>query len=436
MGIQNFPAALQPIIQQNFLEREFEDGLHSMLAYRQIADREQVAVHNGETVTKTRAGLKAPVTQPMNPSNNTNLDNGLTPSDWTVEQYTLAINMYGDTLNLNTVTQRVGIADRFMRNARTNGIQAAQSLDQLARNALFDAYMGGNTRVTTTLGSAGSTISVDDIRGFRQVFVNGQLTSVSSTNTMAITVNGTSYTLTAVAPDGTNTSTTPGGISGTLTVNGSITVGDGTAGNSVVSHYAPSVFRPGGRSTYEGLTSVDTLTISTCLDAVTQLRNNAVPDINGYYNCYLDPSSARGLFADSEFQLLYRGDAASRAYRAGEVIELLGLRFIPTTEAYQQTNSGGVAVHRPIICGEGALVEGDFSDMEGDVPDGDDSLMKKVDDVVQVTREPLDRLQQIIAQSWYWIGGFAVPTDSTADQNIIPTASNSYYKRAVMIECA
>ena len=33
MGIQNFPAALQPIIQQGFLEREFEEALHSRLGY-------------------------------------------------------------------------------------------------------------------------------------------------------------------------------------------------------------------------------------------------------------------------------------------------------------------------------------------------------------------------------------------------------------------
>jgi hypothetical protein len=59
-----------------------------------------------------------------------------------------------------------------------------------------------------------------------------------------------------------------------------------------------------------------------------------------------------------------------------------------------------------------------------------------IDGVAMVTREPLDRLQQIIAQSWYWIGGFAVPTDVTANQNIIPTATNSYYKRAVVIESA
>ena len=60
--------------------------------------------------------------------------------------------------------------------------------------------------------------------------------------------------------------------------------------------------------------------------------------------------------------------------------------------------------------------------------------MEKVDNVVMVTREPLDRLKQIIAQSWYWIGGYALPTDATASTAIIPTATNSYLKRGVVIE--
>lgn len=436
MGISNFPAALQPIIQQNFLEREFEEGLRSKLGYRAIADREEVGVHNGETVTKTRAGLKAPATTPMNPSSNTNLDNGLTPAGWTIEQYTLAINQYGDTIDLNTVTQKVGIANQFVRNARVNGLQAAQTLDRLARDSLFGSYMGGNTRVTATLGATGPTIAVDDIRGFQYVFSNGVMVPVSTTHKMDVYVNGTIYHLQAATADGSNTSTTPGGISGTLTFDANVTVADGTLNNAVVGYYAPSVFRPAARATYEAITSADTLTMATVLDAVTQLRNNNVPDINGFYNCYLDPSAARGLFADSEFQLLYRGDAASRVYQAGEVIELLGVRFIPTTEAYQQTNGSSVKIHRPIVCGEGALVEGDFAGMEGMQPEDSDSIVSMVDGVVQITREPLDRLQQIIAQSWYWIGGFAVPTDVTADQNIIPTASNAYLKRAVMIECA
>ena len=87
MGIQNFPPALQPIIQQGFLEREFEQALKSRLGYRACADRVQISVGIGETLTKTRAGLKPSITIPLQPSTNTNFDNGLTPTGWGSKQY-------------------------------------------------------------------------------------------------------------------------------------------------------------------------------------------------------------------------------------------------------------------------------------------------------------------------------------------------------------
>ena len=60
MGIQNFPAALQPIIQQGFLEQTFQEFLQSALGYRMAAKRENFKTNIGETLTKTRPGLKAP----------------------------------------------------------------------------------------------------------------------------------------------------------------------------------------------------------------------------------------------------------------------------------------------------------------------------------------------------------------------------------------
>jgi hypothetical protein len=63
-----------------------------------------------------------------------------------------------------------------------------------------------------------------------------------------------------------------------------------------------------------------------------------------------------------------------------------------------------------------------------------DSIVTIVDDVAMVTREPIDRLQQIIAQSWYWIGGFCAPSDTTTTSVTVPTATNANFKRAVMIE--
>src|SRR5215472_6406026 len=201
MGIQNFPAALQPIIQQGFLEREFQQALRSRLGYRACADRVQIAVGIGETLTRTRAGLKPSVTTPLPPNTNTNFDNGLTPAGWGVEQYTITINHYAATTDLNMVTSRVGIASQFLQNAFVNGEQAARSLDELARNALFSSYFGGNTRVRTTLGSPGTSMAVDDIRGFQNAFVNGTQQTVSAANPLTVTVGANAYTLVSIIVD-------------------------------------------------------------------------------------------------------------------------------------------------------------------------------------------------------------------------------------------
>ena len=437
MGIQNFPVALQPIIQQGFLEREFQQALHSRLGYRAVADREDIAVGIGETLTKTRAGLKPSVTTPLPPATNTNLDNGLTPTGWGVEQYTLTINHYAATTDLNMVTSRVGIASQFLQNAFVNGEQAARSLDELARNALFASYFGGNTRVRTTLSIAGPAINVDDVRGFQNVFVNGLQSPVSSSAPLVVTIGSNAYTLIGSATDTTNVSTTPGGISGVLTLSSTVTVADGTAGSTVLASSASVIVRPSNRSNTTGLIATDTLMMANLLDAVAKLRLNAVPEIDGVYNCYLDPVSARQLFADNDFRQLFQGATSSnQVFRQGMVNDFLGLRFIPTNEAYVQAHPSiaGLMVRRPIVCGQGALIEGDFAGMATDDVAPADSIVSLVDGVAMVTREPIDRLQQIIAQSWYWIGGFCTPSDTTTNPTTIPTATSAAFKRAVMIE--
>ena len=439
MGIQNFPSALQPIIQQGFLEREFEHALASRLGYRMVADREQFAIGIGETLTRTRAGLKPSITTPLAASSNTNLDNGLTPGSWGVEQYTISINHYASTMDLNMVTARVGIASQFLQNAFSNGEQAARSLDELARNALFAQYFGGNTRVRTTLGTPGTAVAVDDVRGFQASFVNGIATTVSSSNPLVVTVGADAYALTGVSVDGSNVSTTPGGISGVLTFATSVTVSDATAGNTVQAATASVIKRPNGRTNTSQIVASDTLTMATLLDAVASLRVNAVPEIDGVFNCYLDPISARQLFADNDFRQLFQGaTSANQVFKSGMINDFLGLRFLTTTEAYVQAHPSiaGLNVRRPIICGKGALGEGDFAGRAASDVAPKDALISIVDGVAMVTREPLDRLQQIIAQSWYWIGGFCCPSDTTTNATTIPTATNASYKRAVMIEHA
>jgi len=437
MPISNFPAALQPIIQLGYLEREFEQALRSRLGYRAVADRMSFSVGIGETLTKTRAGLKAAVTTPLAPSANTNLDNGLTPSGYGVEQFTITLDHYAATTDLNMVTSRVGIANQFLQNAAINGEQAARSLDDLARNVLFAAYFGGNTRVRTTLGAPGVNVAVDDVRGFQQVFVNGVPTAVGAGATLQVNFGPNAYTLVGVTVDGSSVSGAPGGRSGVLTFSTNVTVLDGTVGVAVVAQNASSIARPASRATTAALTAVDTLTMGTLLNAVATLRMNAVPEIDGVYNCYLDPVSARQLFGDADFRQLFQGaTGANQVYAKGLINEFLGLRFIPTTEAYVQTHPsiGGAVVRRPIVCGKGALIEGGFAGLGADDTAPQNSIVSVVDGVAMVTREPIDRLQQIIAQSWYWIGGYCAPSDVTTNSTTVPTANTAAFKRAVMIE--
>ena len=323
------------------------------------------------------------MTTPLAPSVNTNFDNGLTPSTWSVEQYTLTINQYGDTIDLNMVSEGVGIASQFLANARTNGVQAMQSLDRIARNALFGGavggvggYLGGNTRVIVTLSAPSTTLRVDDIRGFQNVLNSyGQVVSVGSTSGMTVTVGSNAYTLVSSAADAVNVSTSPSGLSGTLTFSTNVSVSDGTSAQPVIAATAPLVLRPNGRLTTAALvaptgtygassyTPGDTLGIQTVLGAVAALRMNNVPTVNGSYNCYLDDQQMLGLFRDGDFKYLYRGAYGSETYQAGSIVELLGVRFVPTTEAPQQVTLGSGAIHRAVVCGQGALIEGDYADM-------------------------------------------------------------------------
>lgn len=109
MAIADFPAALQPIIQQGFLARAFEASLESKLGFRSVADRMEFPARIGQTITDTRRGLLAPVETPLNPAANSNFDNGMSPTEWSVEQYTLEIAQFGNTMDLNQVTEGVYI---------------------------------------------------------------------------------------------------------------------------------------------------------------------------------------------------------------------------------------------------------------------------------------------------------------------------------------
>lgn len=451
MPLNNLPTALQSVIQSGFLEHQFGLPLKAKLGFREIADREPFTGNIGETITKTRSGLLAAVTTPMTPAANTDLTSGLTPQAFGVEQYVLQVSQYANNAMLNIVTQKVAIADIFLRNAWTLGEQAFRSIDTLAQQALYNIYMGGNTRVRATLGGANVTISVDDIRGFQNTLNSaGQVVPISSANPVNATVGSDVYSLVGATADGTNVSTAPGGISGTLTFATGVTVADGTALNAVVSAVAPYVIRPSSNSgnvmaattaAISGASDINLgkLTMQMVLNAKATMSANAVPPVDetGLYHLYIDPIQATGLYNDPAFQQFFRGQVGSEEYKKGVIAEMLGVRIIETNLNPVQTLAGVGVVRRGILVGQGALVEGEFTNTaysEALAGVDRDDLIVIIDGVAHVTREPLDALKQVVTQTWSYIGGFVVPSDTLANPNTIPTANNSAYKRGVMLE--
>ncbi len=469
MALNDLPAAIQSVIQQGYLERRFETALRAKLGFRAVADREPFGAGIGETVTKTRPGLLPLVTTPMAPAQVTDFTSGLTNQTYGVEQYTLGIAQYPGTMQLNVATATVAIDDLFLQNAENLGEQAQRSIDALARNALFDTYMGGNTRVSVTLGAPATTVRVDDVRGFFASWTAQNVpTAVSATNTLTVVVGSNTYTLTGCQADGTvpanlnlwmsnltfsgsgsNTSTTPGGYSGTLTFSTNVSTADGTAGNQVQAAVAPVVIRPTVASTnimcpttaaISSSTAINNgkLTMEMLLAGMSTHETNGVQgtDATGDYLFFVDPVQALGLYNDPAFQRFFIGNPNSPEFRSGVIAKVAGCSVVKTNMSFVQNLAGVGIVHRGILVGKGALVEGEFTPTAAAAAArvDDASMMTMVDGVAHVTREPVDALKQVITQSWYAITGFAAPTDILTNPTTIPTANNAAWKRALIIE--
>jgi hypothetical protein len=450
---------LKPILQQGLLERELQEGLDTVFGYQALAIDEYVPAGVGETITKTRKGRKAPPAAALNPQSiNGGIDNGMSSSTYAVEQYTLTMTSYGDTVDTNWIQSGALIADMLLANARNNGVQAATTMERLAKSALFAAYNGGNTFVRTDIGaSTTTTCHVDNVNGFQYVLVNGVPTPVTVTTAPLTVVETTgrsaagvaqTLTVTNVAVDVTNKSSTPGGASGVLTFAAATAP---VNGDELQASNGPAIIRPRGQLSTASLIASDLLTVQTLLDMRLQLENNGIPPMDdGTFALIIAPSSHRQLFADQDFKIWYQGREQSSVFNDGYILKMLGLTFVITTEAPVQPTSAAqgtgntgdatiaVQVQRPLMIGSEALIKGNFEMLKRYQAAAVAQLSKVsvINDVVHVIRPPIDRLGQNISMSWFWAGGFTVPTDATATTSTIPTASNALYKRAVVCEHA
>lgn len=416
------PAAIQAIMQDGLLERMFHESLLPELLFPQVADPEPWQAGLGDTRIMTRNGLMATDTAPIT---------GSDPStgSYDVEQWTVTMDQYGKSIDTNMLQSRMTLASKYMNDVKRLGIQAGQTLNELARDKLYAGYAGGRTWATAA-GTSDTSLEVASTDGFTHVLVNGVPTAVSASNALDVTIDGVANTVTGV-----NTSTR------VLTLG---TARVDVVGDSVISSQAPYSVRAGASNdTAFDLAAGDLITFADFRAAVTRLRRMNVPTVEGgNYVAHIDPVTESQLFDDTEFQALYRGRAESSTYRDFAIGTFGGLVWVRNNKAPFLTTSDtgyedlATTVHRPIVVGDGALVSAPFEDLAGllretgvaDVPDIRMVNVAPGADVALIVRPPQDRLQQIVSTTWAWTGDYGVPSDSLAN------GDPALFKRSVVLE--
>jgi len=410
------PAPIRAMMQNGILDRVFQEALKPNFIFPAIADAMPWQGGLGDTKTFTRKGLLAPATTPITGSDTTAATYG-------IEQWSVTMDQYGQAVDTNMLTSSMALASKFLADVETLGINAGQSINQIARNKLYGAYMGGRTWCTTA-GSSDTSIIVNSVAGFQYVLVNGVPTAVSASNPLTVTVAGSANTVTGVNT-GTNT----------------LTLGTARAdvvGDAVVAANAPVTVRPTGSTAYD-LATTNVATFALFRSCVTRLRKMNVPTVGGYYIAHIDPDTEAQLFSDSDFKQALQGRVDSPVYRDLSIGRFGGIDWVRNIEAptILGGSAGNVTVHRPIVLGAGALVAAPFEGMGDllrgsgveDVPDISMVNAAPGVDVARIVRPPQDRLQQNLSTSWSWVGDYGVPSDST-------TGDAALYKRAVVLEHA
>jgi hypothetical protein len=411
---------IQAMMQNGILDRVFQDALKPEFIFPAIADSEPWMANMGDTKTFTRKGLLAPATTPITGSD-------ATAALYGIEQWSVTMDQYGQAVDTNMLQSAMALASKYLADVGTLGINAGQSLNQIARKKLYAAYAGGRTWCTTAGGSSDTSIIVQSTDGFTTVMVNGVLTPVSGANPLNVTIAGSANTVTGV-----NTTTK------TLTLG---TARVDVAGDSVISANAPFSVHPGTKQTGFDLTSTsaDFATFKLFRAAVARLRKMNVPTLNGYYVAHIDPDTEAQLFDDADFKQALQGRVDSPIYRDLSIGRFGGIDWVRNNEVPTLLggSGGAVTVHRPIVVGGGVLVAAPFENMgtllSGSGVEGvpDISMVNAAPgvDVARIVRPPQDRLQQTLSTTWAWVGDYGVPSD-------LQTGDAALYKRGVIVEHA
>ena len=455
--------AISNMIQDRTLEREFHDVLFPQLLFRGEAMPELWNANIGERMVMTRGGLMTPSGTPLVPGADP------TPKSYLTEQWEIECSQYGDSLDTHMPTSHVALAPTMLLDARTLGLNAGQSMDLLARNKLFVAYQGGNTNASVAALISATALNVASINGFTQKLLNGRILPVSASNPISVTFPGGTAVANTVIAATPNDPSRPNG-PGVLTLGAALSAAVALRA-PVKAGTASFIQRVGGGTSVDALTSGSILTLADIQRAVAILRGaNVPPKADGLYHVHLSPAAEYQLMQDNAMQRIYQSIPDSIYHREAVITVQSGCLFLRNNQAPAPTNSGtlvasgtttgigafnsnqigadvingnGVNIDRAIVIGGGALYEkyvdeGAFmtdagvTGKIGEFTIVNQSIQVMTERIRYILRAPLDRLQQVIGQTWSWSGDFGVPTDALG----VTLQGAPAYRRAVVIEHA
>lgn len=456
---------VRQVVQENLLERAFHDGLFPGSMFRGEATPVIWPSHSGDTQIFTGAGLIKPKMRPLVPGTDP------TPSTYSMEQWTATLQQYSDSIDTHMPTSMVAIIDLFMRNAQQLGLSAAQSLNRIVRDRMYNAALSGWTVQTGgVVAGPVTSISVARLNGFtraRRPTVTGaapvRFEPVSSSNPLPIVVQtGTSSTVNVIGftPDTAGDEIGPG----TLLLDAGVSALP--ARGYVYSYDRSEITRVGGGNKVDDLISTDILTLAAIRSAMVSFRKNNVPTHEDMrFHAHLDPVVEGQVYSDNEFQRLNISLPDYVIYREFAIGEMLGTIFFRNTECptvetveggltatYSQDdpfagelyNTGVAAtatarINRVLFTAQDGIKEY-YSDLNELITEAgvtgkvaeprivNNGIEVNADRVQLIIRGPLNRLQDVVSTSWKFIGDWPCRTDSA-------TGSTARYKRFHTIEC-
>ena len=451
------PPTVYELQQKGLIERAFHDGLYPNIAYRAEALFEEWQANSGTQIYMTRPGLIAPMVAPLPAGSDP------TPKTMIFEQWTALLQQYADGIDVHLPTSVTSNADLFLRSIHQLGLQAGQSVNRIARNALFQAYLSGQTVLIAATAVGDSAIRVASLNGFTTVVNPGANVApqgVSPAFPLSIRIGVITRSVIGAIPDNVGDPNGPG----TLIL--SATVGAIVAIRSAVrSQYAPRVVRSAAGNSVDAIGAADTLTLQQAINAVAFLRNaNVQPHEDGFYHAHISPLANAQFFADPVYQRLNQSLPEHSTYKEGFVGSISGILFFMNNESpntlntgtrtatgtsafyspevgAETTNNAGVDIGRVIITGKGALYEKGLDESQYVTEAGTTGKIGEFDVVNNGTNvlterirlilaAPIDRMQQKVRCTWSITTSFPVPSDVTAP------SGPELYKRAIILEHA